>query len=415
MYVKAVRDETVTHPGSKSFEVVTESIDDPLIEAKLHFFKSVAMQLVPFLNKYQTDAPMVVFLGRDLYETLKCVLRRFIKEDIIANANSATQLISIDVENDSNHNCSRQIDVGFSADRIVKELYQSKVINDKSLLGFKMDCKAFLVALAKTMMHKSPLTYVFVQHICCMDPQEQFANPFKCNEDFRIILTFCVQAQKVKECDCDELASDTVPIIRIDTFTNFDPTITRIDVFYSTHLNHGSKLFSFVKMIMVLSHGQATVERGFSINKEVEVENLKQENIVAQRIVCDAISSAGGISKFPLVKEMVMSCSLARQKYMAFLENQRELKKTEQQKRKRETLLEEVDDLKAKKKRLQYDVTALQSSADDYAEKAEGVCEFKVMSQRIAKSNAMRKAATSKLNEIALIEKEIEEKIANLK
>ncbi|KAL5468831.1 hypothetical protein EMCRGX_G029953 [Ephydatia muelleri] len=107
--------------------------------------------------------------------------------------------------------------------------------------------------------------------------------------------------------------------------------------------------------------------------------------------------------------------SLARQKYMAFLENQRELKKTEQQKRKRETLLEEVDDLKAKKKRLQYDVTALQSSADDYAEKAEGVCEFKVMSQRIAKSNAMRKAATSKLNEIALIEKEIEEKIANLK
>ena len=53
--------------------------------------------------------------------------------------------------------------------------------------------------------------------------------------------------------------------------------------FNSSHLNHGSKLFSFVKMIMVLSHGQATVERGFSIKKEVEVENLKQENIVAQR------------------------------------------------------------------------------------------------------------------------------------
>lgn len=110
---------------------------------------------------------------------------------IIANASSATELISIDVENDSNHNCSWQIDVGFSADRIVKELYQSKMINDKSL----MDCKAFLVALAKTMMHKSPLTYAFVQHICCMDPQEQFANPSKCNEDFRRILTFCVQAQ----------------------------------------------------------------------------------------------------------------------------------------------------------------------------------------------------------------------------
>ena len=48
---------------------------------------------------------------------------------------------------------------------------------------------------------------------------------------------------------------------------------------------------SFVKTIMVLSRGQATVERGFSIHKEVEAENLKQENIVAQslRIVRDAI------------------------------------------------------------------------------------------------------------------------------
>lgn len=282
------------------------------------------------------------------------------------------------------------------------------MINDKSLLGFKMDCKAFIVALANIIMHKSPLTYAFVQHICCMDPREQFANPSKCNEDFRTILTFCVQAQKVKECDCDELAGefasylDTIPVIGIDAFKNFDPTITRIDVFYSNRLNHGSKLFSFVKMMMVLSHGQATVERGFSINKEVEVENLKQENHVAQRIVCDAISSAGGISKVPLVIEMLLSYSLARQKYMGFLENQRQLKKTEQQKRKRETLLEEVNDLKAKKKRLQCDVTALQSSADDFAEKAESVQEFKVMSQRIAKSNAMRKAAISKQDKIAL-------------
>ena len=72
------------------------------------------MQPVPFFELI--DAQMVVFLGRDLYETLKCVLRRFIKEDIIANASSATELISIDVENDFNHNCSRQIDIGFSAD-----------------------------------------------------------------------------------------------------------------------------------------------------------------------------------------------------------------------------------------------------------------------------------------------------------
>ena len=61
------------------------------------------------------------------------------------------------------------------------------------------------------------------------------------------------------------------------------------------------------------------------------------------------------------MKCLCLVAGLARQKYMAFLENQSKLKETEQQKRKREALLEEADDLKAKKKRLQYDVTALQS------------------------------------------------------
>ena len=40
-------------------------------------------------------------------------------------------------------------------------------------------------------------------------------------------------------------------------------------------------LFSVVKLILVLSHGQARVERGFSVNKEVEVENLKEHTLVA--------------------------------------------------------------------------------------------------------------------------------------
>ena len=41
------------------------------------------------------------------------------------------------------------------------------------------------------------------------------------------------------------------------------------------------------------------------------------------------------------------------------------------------------------KMRLSLDIEALNSFADDFAAKAEGVREFKLMSQRIAKSNAL--------------------------
>ena len=44
-----------------------------------------------------------------------------------------------------------------------------------------------------------------------------------------------------------------------------------------------------VQKLLVLSHEQATVERGFSINKEVVVENQTLQSLVARRIVKDHI------------------------------------------------------------------------------------------------------------------------------
>ncbi len=44
---------------------------------------------------------------------------------------------------------------------------------------------------------------------------------------------------------------------------------------------------------MILSHGNASVEGGFSINKEVLVENLKEKSVVALRTVYDAIRRCG--------------------------------------------------------------------------------------------------------------------------
>ena len=44
---------------------------------------------------------------------------------------------------------------------------------------------------------------------------------------------------------------------------------------------------------MVLSHGNAAVEGGFSINKELLNDNMLEETVVAQRVVFDAIRKAG--------------------------------------------------------------------------------------------------------------------------
>ena len=52
-------------------------------------------------------------------------------------------------------------------------------------------------------------------------------------------------------------------------------------------------MWSVIKKLLILSHGQASVERGFSYNKTIERENLPENSFTALRIVKDSIIVAG--------------------------------------------------------------------------------------------------------------------------
>ena len=90
---------------------------------------------------------------------------------------------------------------------------------------------------------------------------------------------------------------DSIPVFGSERFANFQSAEDTVDtLFYECMANQSYKsVFSVVKLILILSHGQATVERGFSVDKEVEDENLKEHTLVAQRIVCDHVNSVGGV------------------------------------------------------------------------------------------------------------------------
>ena len=55
---------------------------------------------------------------------------------------------------------------------------------------------------------------------------------------------------------------------------------------------------------MILSHGNASVESGFSINGDMLVENQHEESLIAQRIVYDSVKAIGGVHKVELDKKM---------------------------------------------------------------------------------------------------------------
>ena len=94
-----------------------------------------------------------------------------------------------------------------------------------------------------------------------------------------------------------------------------------------------------LKTILTLSHGNASVERGFSINKNLVDVNMSQESIIAQRMVKDhMIANNLTPSTTEISKEMLASVKRSRMRYAEHLQEKRQEKLTNEQQIQKELL-----------------------------------------------------------------------------
>ena len=80
-------------------------------------------------------------------------------------------------------------------------------------------------------------------------------------------------------------------------FLKFDYKKDHLDEFiwpFFMRFTDNKELCTVCKVIFVLSHGQSITERGFSINKEVVVDNMKEKSLISQGLVYDIIQSCYG-------------------------------------------------------------------------------------------------------------------------
>ena len=73
-----------------------------------------------------------------------------------------------------------------------------------------------------------------------------------------------------------------------DYFAKFDKETDRVDTFIWQFFLDTEKFIMFrkvVKTLKILSDGQTTIERGFSVNGKLLVENLHTESLIAQRLL----------------------------------------------------------------------------------------------------------------------------------
>ena len=80
-------------------------------------------------------------------------------------------------------------------------------------------------------------------------------------------------------------------------------------------------------MLFTLSHGQAAVERGFSVNKEVLNPNFQEMSLRAIRLTYSSLSTEKTkLAEFHIGEELLFSCNHASNRYKIHMIERKKIK-----------------------------------------------------------------------------------------
>ena len=171
-------------------------------------------------------------------------------------------------------------------------------------------------------------------------------------------------------------------------------------------------LWKVCRIIFVLSHGQADVERGFNINGELLVENMKELSLISQRIVCDHFSACkNDLHNYQVDKKLLLSCKGARMKYDNYLENEKKKQVLTEKSRKRKLITDEIVIVKKEKKDLLDCIASLDTDITKYSFEAEKKKDFTLLT----KANAFRNTKTEKEKSVVALDAALEKLEKDLK
>ena len=180
-------------------------------------------------------------------------------------------------------------------------------------------------------------------------------------------------------------------------FSSFKSGEDRLDSSWSEILQmqvEYQDLWLTMQLHLTLSHGQATVERGFSVNKEVLTPNLQEVSLQAIGLVHSSVLAQNiKVADFVITEALLSSCSHASNRCNMYLMDKKEEKEKTEKGRKRKALEEDL--IAAKKERLELEKVSkkLLDTADKKAKDTKKKKDGTVMKALLIESNASRERA----------------------
>ena len=261
-------------------------LKDKLLSAKLHFLLSVSVMLEPFLTLFQSNDCLLPFMYQELFSLLRKVADRFVRKNVMAEMTSPPKLMKLDISKDSNLKFAHDVEIGFGAKNACKNLKEADV------LQFRNDCRKFLVTMFTKLCVKCPLKMKVVRGATCLAPEVML------NEDLRSSRVNSALEEFVDKKHMTPEVADLVKNNYIcfcenskvkEALKAFSRKDDKLDQYLMKLITETSLLepatLKFFKQLLILFHGNAAVERCFSVNKECLVENMAEDSLIAQCMV----------------------------------------------------------------------------------------------------------------------------------
>lgn len=349
---KVIKDKK--EPNCASFKIVSDALKDALLGPKLLFFQTLAADVQPFLTKFQSDNPLAPFIYSEISIILQSAFRRFIKLDVLEN----NSLLDIDFKNAKNQLTAKEINIGYGTDSALRKC---KNVTGLEKLQFREQCRKCMIAFVSKIMERSPIKYPLVRSITCLDPRIALQKKLS-NIRLSRLLKIFVEDQIISGLTADKIDQEYKSLceqsIVVEKMKNFDQSTNRLDHFWLGIINacneeNYKNLLFLIKHVLVLYHGNAAVERGFSVNKDCIVENQKPKSLIAQRIIYDSINSVGGIENVTINKKMILAVRNAPSLYKeALAKEKKSRQKDEAEKESKKQVEKKLKELKVLKEKV---------------------------------------------------------------
>ena len=215
---------------------------------------------------------------------------------------SQKNLAAFDTDKDSNFLLPSQYHLGISVEEELNNVQRNDLVSKAQICQIRIQAKELVIGAFEKIMERSPLAKPLCKQLSYLTPQNLLNKKTEYIEsNINKILMELSSLKIITPNLADRISSQFGEFIRSvkrrtelkEICVKFDKTKERVDAFYvkTLKVTQYKALFSFMQLVFCLSHGQSSVERGFSLNRDTAKRNMHEDTFITKRLIKDHLLS----------------------------------------------------------------------------------------------------------------------------